>query len=318
MPKILNPAAPPVPPGAEHILPHEHQHRAWALSLGDGPELLQQRREGQPQWGDPGPPQRNAWHSRDCSKPVPRSPLPWLLPASTCAASPRKPPRGCPASGRSWELPGPQGLGRPTPKQVLVRAGDDLRSCSASQPSASPLTYPGSLTLPHSTRGLLLMQRFLLAVLKPGGDSLILRDLKTSPKENCMQSETESLLEKERRPSLEADPTLQHSSPKQEPPVLGPHPAWGFFRSRPGGSFHSLRRVSSLDNFEAARSEFQRKFRERRANSGRENPGAVGSTAGLRVLAMAPAHLGGEVSVSFPSAKGRLPGSSPHNPLLSM
>ncbi|NWV99444.1 KCNH6 protein, partial [Machaerirhynchus nigripectus] len=105
---------------------------------------------------------------------------------------------------------------------------------------------------------------------KPGGDSLILRDLKTSPKENCMQSETESLLEKERRPSLEADPTLQHSSPKQEPPVLGPrgsYPAWGFFRSRPGGSFHSLRRVSSLDNFEAARSEFQRKFRERRANS---------------------------------------------------
>uniref|UniRef100_H0YUQ8 Potassium voltage-gated channel subfamily H member 6 n=1 Tax=Taeniopygia guttata TaxID=59729 RepID=H0YUQ8_TAEGU len=107
---------------------------------------------------------------------------------------------------------------------------------------------------------------------KPGGDSLILRDLKTSPKENCMQSETESLLEKERRPSLEADPTLQHSSPKQEPPVLGPrgsYPAWGFFRSRPGGSFHSLRRVSSLDNFEAARSEFQRKFRERRANSGK-------------------------------------------------
>ncbi|NXQ12004.1 KCNH6 protein, partial [Peucedramus taeniatus] len=105
---------------------------------------------------------------------------------------------------------------------------------------------------------------------KPGGDSLILRDLKTSPKENCMQSETESLLEKERRPSLEADPTLQHSSPKQEPPVLSPrgsYPAWGFFRSRPGGSFHSLRRVSSLDNFEAARSEFQRKFRERRANS---------------------------------------------------
>ncbi|NWH86723.1 KCNH6 protein, partial [Aegithalos caudatus] len=105
---------------------------------------------------------------------------------------------------------------------------------------------------------------------KPGGDSLILRDLKTSPKENCMQSETESLLEKERRPSLEAEPTLQHSSPKQEPPVLGPRgssPAWGFFRSRPGGSFHSLRRVSSLDNFEAARSEFQRKFRERRANS---------------------------------------------------
>lgn len=90
-----------------------------------------------------------------------------------------------------------------------------------------------------------------------------------------MQSETESLLEKERRPSLEADPTLQHSSPKQEPPVLGPrgsYPAWGFFRSRPGGSFHSLRRVSSLDNFEAARSEFQRKFRERRANSGREKP----------------------------------------------
>ncbi|XP_040392487.1 potassium voltage-gated channel subfamily H member 6 isoform X1 [Cygnus olor] len=105
---------------------------------------------------------------------------------------------------------------------------------------------------------------------KPGGDSLILRDLKTSPKENCVQSETESLLEKERRPSLEADPTLQHSSPKQEPPSLGPrgpYSAWGFIRSRPGGSFHSLRRVSSLDNFEAARSEFQRKFRERRANS---------------------------------------------------
>lgn len=115
-----------------------------------------------------------------------------------------------------------------------------------------------------------------------------------------MQSETESLLEKERRPSLEADPTLQHSSPKQEPPLLGPrgsYSAWGFFRSRPGGSFHSLRRVSSLDNFEAARSEFQRKFRERRANSGR------GKTPELSVLlreprsrAMVPARLGGEVS----------------------
>ncbi|KFV81852.1 Potassium voltage-gated channel subfamily H member 6, partial [Struthio camelus australis] len=105
---------------------------------------------------------------------------------------------------------------------------------------------------------------------KPGGDSLILRDLKTSPKENCMQSETESLLEKERRPSLEADPTVQHSSLKQAPPLLGPpgsYAAWGLARSRPRGSFHSLRRVSSLDNFEAARSEFQRKFRERRANS---------------------------------------------------
>ncbi|NXA54802.1 KCNH6 protein, partial [Nothocercus julius] len=110
---------------------------------------------------------------------------------------------------------------------------------------------------------------------KPGGDSLILRDLKTSPKENCMQSETESLLEKERRPSLEADPTVQHSSPKQAPPLPGPpgsYAAWGLARSRPGGSFHSLRRVSSLDNFEAARSEFQRKFRERRANSGRGKP----------------------------------------------
>ncbi|NXG37336.1 KCNH6 protein, partial [Dromaius novaehollandiae] len=110
---------------------------------------------------------------------------------------------------------------------------------------------------------------------KPGGDSLILRDLKTSPKENCMQSETESLLEKERRPSLEADPTVQHSSPKQAPPLLGQpgsYAAWGLARSRPGGSFHSLRRVSSLDNFEAARSEFQRKFRERRANSGRGKP----------------------------------------------
>ncbi|NXU88520.1 KCNH6 protein, partial [Xiphorhynchus elegans] len=120
---------------------------------------------------------------------------------------------------------------------------------------------------------------------KPGGDSLILRDLKTSPKENCMQSETESLLEKERRPSLEADPTLQHSSPKQEPPVPGPpgsYPAWGFFRSRPGGSFHSLRRVSSLDNFEAARSEFQRKFRERRANSGRGNPPELSETSHVK------------------------------------
>lgn len=118
-----------------------------------------------------------------------------------------------------------------------------------------------------------------------------------------MQSETESLLEKERRPSLEADPTLQHPIPKQEPPSLGPrgsYSAWGFIRSRPGGSFHSLRRVSSLDNFEAARSEFQRKFRERRANSGRGKtpefsvllqwgamaPGATGTSWGGRSLTL--------------------------------
>ncbi|XP_065433568.1 potassium voltage-gated channel subfamily H member 6 isoform X1 [Chrysemys picta bellii] len=102
---------------------------------------------------------------------------------------------------------------------------------------------------------------------KPRGDSLILRDLKTPPKENCVQSETESLLEKERRSSLEAVPTVHHSSPKREPPFLGPpgsDAAWGLVRPRPGGN---LRRVSSLDNFEVTRSEFQRKFRERRANS---------------------------------------------------
>ncbi|XP_075767333.1 voltage-gated inwardly rectifying potassium channel KCNH6 isoform X2 [Pelodiscus sinensis] len=105
---------------------------------------------------------------------------------------------------------------------------------------------------------------------KPRGDSLILRDLKTPAKENCVQSETESLLEKERRPSLEPVPTVHHSSPKREPPFLGPpgsYAAWGLVRARPGGSFHSLRRVSSLDNFEVTGSEFQRKFRERRANS---------------------------------------------------
>lgn len=136
-----------------------------------------------------------------------------------------------------------------------------------------------------------------------------------------MQSETESLLEKERRPSLEADPTLQHSSLKQEPPLLGPrgsYSAWGFFRSRPGGSFHSLRRVSSLDNFEAARSEFQRKFRERRANSGR------GKTPELSVLLREPrswatalAHLGGEVSypaLLFPLQSGDKRGLLPSPP----
>uniref|UniRef100_A0A8C3SA29 Potassium voltage-gated channel subfamily H member 6 n=1 Tax=Chelydra serpentina TaxID=8475 RepID=A0A8C3SA29_CHESE len=104
---------------------------------------------------------------------------------------------------------------------------------------------------------------------KPRGDSLILRDLKTPPKENCVQSETESLLEKERRPSLEAVLSVQHSSPKREPPFLGlpgSDAAWGSVWPRPEGS---LRRVSSLDNFEVTRSEFQRKFRERRANSGR-------------------------------------------------
>lgn len=135
-----------------------------------------------------------------------------------------------------------------------------------------------------------------------------------------MQSETESLLEKERRPSLEADPTLQHSSPKQEPPSLGPrgpYSAWGFIRSRPGGSFHSLRRVSSLDNFEAARSEFQRKFRERRANSGR------GKTPEFSVLLrerrpQGPlARLGGGgllPCTAFPSAKWRLSGVSSLKP----
>ncbi|XP_067397108.1 potassium voltage-gated channel subfamily H member 6 isoform X4 [Emydura macquarii macquarii] len=105
---------------------------------------------------------------------------------------------------------------------------------------------------------------------KPRGDSLILRDLKTPPQENCVQSETESLLEKERKQSLEAVSTVHHSSPKREPPFLGPRgsfAAWGVVRPRPGGSFHSLRRVSSLDNFEVTRSEFQRKFSERRANS---------------------------------------------------
>ena len=96
------------------------------------------------------------------------------------------------------------------------------------------------------------------------------------------------------------------------------------FGLAPGGSFHSLRRVSSLDNFEAARSEFQRKFRERRANSGR------GKTPEFSVLlrwgAMAPGATGtswggGEVScpaLFFPLQNGDELGFSTSNPLLSM
>ncbi|XP_062988161.1 potassium voltage-gated channel subfamily H member 6 [Elgaria multicarinata webbii] len=107
---------------------------------------------------------------------------------------------------------------------------------------------------------------------KPGGDSLKLKELKTLPADNCAQSETEALLGKERKPSLETAPDTEvhHSAPAQELPSLGPrgsHPARGLGRFKPGGSFHSLRQVSSLEDLEAARSEFQRKFRERRANS---------------------------------------------------
>nr|XP_034991500.1 potassium voltage-gated channel subfamily H member 6 [Zootoca vivipara] len=107
---------------------------------------------------------------------------------------------------------------------------------------------------------------------KPGGDSLKLRELKTVPMENCVQSETEALLGKERRSSLEtaSDTEVRHSAPAQELPSLGlrgSRPARGLGRFHLGGSFHSLRQVSSLESLEAARSEFQRKFRERRANS---------------------------------------------------
>uniref|UniRef100_A0A8D0H4E7 Potassium voltage-gated channel subfamily H member 6 n=1 Tax=Sphenodon punctatus TaxID=8508 RepID=A0A8D0H4E7_SPHPU len=107
---------------------------------------------------------------------------------------------------------------------------------------------------------------------KSDTDSLKLRELKTSPSENCLQSETESLLGTERRPSLEVIPDVHHSSPKQELTFLGPqgpYSAWGMAWPHRGDSFHSLRRVSSLDNFEVTRSEFQRQFRDRRASSGR-------------------------------------------------
>lgn len=162
---------------------------------------------------------------------------------------------------------------------VLSPSSQTLTHKMAALPS--PLSFlcphPASPSSP-SIQGLLLMKHFLLAVLKPGGDSLIMRDLKTPPNENCVQSETESLLEKERMPSLEAIPTAHHSSLKQEPPFMRPpgsYAAWGLARLRTRGSFHSLRRVSSLDNFEATRSEFQRKCRERRANSGRGKTHAV-------------------------------------------
>ncbi|XP_066483306.1 potassium voltage-gated channel subfamily H member 6 [Tiliqua scincoides] len=107
---------------------------------------------------------------------------------------------------------------------------------------------------------------------KPGGDSLKLKELKTLPTENSVQSETEALLGKERKPSLEALPDAEahFSLPAQEQSPLGPqvsYPARGLGQFRRGGSFHSLRQVSSLENLEATRSEFQRKFRKRRANS---------------------------------------------------
>uniref|UniRef100_A0A803TW11 Potassium voltage-gated channel subfamily H member 6 n=1 Tax=Anolis carolinensis TaxID=28377 RepID=A0A803TW11_ANOCA len=110
---------------------------------------------------------------------------------------------------------------------------------------------------------------------KPGGDSFKLRELKNLPVENYAHSETEALLGKERRPSLEtaADPEVHTLPPMPELSPLRPwvpHLARDLGQLQPKSRFHSLRKVSSLENLEVSSSEFQKKFRERRANSGRE------------------------------------------------
>lgn len=51
MAKFANAAAPPVLPGAEHILSHKHQHRAWALTLGGGLSSCSRGGKGNPRGG---------------------------------------------------------------------------------------------------------------------------------------------------------------------------------------------------------------------------------------------------------------------------
>ncbi|XP_072860150.2 voltage-gated inwardly rectifying potassium channel KCNH6 isoform X1 [Pogona vitticeps] len=139
-------------------------------------------------------------------------------------------------------------------------------------PAFTPSLYLPSLVALNHARALLNGNTFFLAVLKPGGDSFKLRELKTLTAEISGQAETEALLGKERRQSLEIAPDTEvhHLPPAQELPPLGPRgprPARSLCRFQSWGSFHSLRQVSSLENLEAAKSEFQGKFRERRANS---------------------------------------------------
>lgn len=64
MAKFASPAAPPVLPGAEHILSHRHQHRTPGTDPRWWPELLQQVREGQLQWWDVGTPRKSARQGR--------------------------------------------------------------------------------------------------------------------------------------------------------------------------------------------------------------------------------------------------------------
>lgn len=150
---------------------------------------------------------------------------------------------------------------------------DHCHDC-ASLPTLFSFPFPALFCCFKHARALLNENTFFLAILKPGGDSFKLRELKTLPAEIYAQVETEALLGKERRQSLEIAPDTEvhHLPPAQELPPFGPRgprPARSLCRFQSWGSFHSLRQVSSLENLEAAKSEFQGKFRERRANSGR-------------------------------------------------
>ncbi|XP_043911143.1 potassium voltage-gated channel subfamily H member 6 isoform X2 [Protopterus annectens] len=105
--------------------------------------------------------------------------------------------------------------------------------------------------------------------LKPSDESLILKEIKTPSRENFTQSETEALIEHDKKPSLEeiSEPR-DHSSPKRDRrQQLDATLQYSTSSLSRAHSSDSLRRASSVDDIEAMRSKGQKKFRERRANS---------------------------------------------------
>lgn len=147
MDHIWSPAAPPVLPSAQHA-PYTdtstgpqgtNPHPWW------WPELLQQVREGHTQWWDVGTPWRCSRQAYPLGSPLlfslwPASQLRSIT--SQCIPQPLVGDGSCQGPGVLV-----------APLQVLIPVGGDLRNRSASQPSAPPLTSPGSLSFPPKHMG---------------------------------------------------------------------------------------------------------------------------------------------------------------------
>ncbi|XP_077475319.1 potassium voltage-gated channel subfamily H member 6a isoform X1 [Stigmatopora argus] len=144
--------------------------------------------------------------------------------------------------------------------------------------------------------------------MQPDGEEVPLKDFRIPSKENCMQSETEALIEQDLDPPTPvAQPSAKRRSLLTERPDEGtPLPRGSISRSSSRQSVRSLRRASSLDDVDPKKSEWSAGPGQSRKNSNLK-PSGTNSTSDSDLMRHRAIGRIPQVTLTFGSDRVRPP-----------